>query len=282
MSSTADKQIILITGTPFPFPYTLSSQLTPPGATAGIGLDTAILLSSTPTNHIILGARNPAKASTTVSSIQSKNPQASVSSIELDVDSDASISSAAKKLEQDFGRIDVLVNNAGICPEDPSGRETTRENLRKTFETNVFGPTILTQALLPLLQAGAKSGGGGAKVINVTSGLGSISMFDASLPSDSVLHHFKDVLGIGYRMSKSALNMLSAFQQYQYGKDGLKVWAYCPGYVATDLTGDREAREKMGLESSETSAVGVREIVEGERDGEVGGFVTKRGGVYPW
>ncbi|KAF2828228.1 NAD(P)-binding protein [Ophiobolus disseminans] len=262
MSPNSEKQIILITG-----------------ATAGIGFDTAVLLaSSSPSNHVIMGARNATKAEAKVKEVQAKNPKGTVSWIELDVDSDASIEAAAKKLEQDFGRIHILINNAGVCPEPASGSpDTSREFLRATFETNVYGPTLLTQALLPLIKA-SKS----AKVINVTSGLGSISMFNADLDASSVLHYFKDVQGIGYRMSKSALNMLSAWQQYQLRDTAVKVWAYCPGYVVTDLGGDREEREKMGLESSETSAQGILDIVEGKRDAEKGGFVTKRGGSYPW
>lgn len=84
-------------------------------------------------------------------------------------------------------------------------------------------------------------------------------------------------------MSKAALNMLTAYLHAQFRGDGLKVWAYCPGYVVSDLTNDREAREQMQwCESSETSAQGILEIVQGERDGEVGTFITKRGGSYPW
>lgn len=260
MSTYSDKQIILITG-----------------ATNGIGLDTALLLSSDyPNNHIIVGARNPTKAEKTVRDLQAKNPKGSITWLELDVDSDDSIAAATKKLEQDFGRIDVLINNAGICPERADEPQTTREKLRATFETNVNGPTLLTQALTPLLKSNAK-------VINVTSGLGAIATFDATLPADSVLHNFKDIKGIGYRMSKSALNMLSAYQQYQLKDQGVKVWAYCPGYVATDLTDDREALEKNPyVESSMTSAEGILDIVLGKRDGEAGGFVTKRGASYPW
>jgi NAD(P)-dependent dehydrogenase (short-subunit alcohol dehydrogenase family) len=260
MSSYSDKQIILITG-----------------ATNGIGLDTAILLSSTPTNHIILGARNANKAETKLREIQSKNSSASLSILELDVDSDDSIASATAQLTKDFPRIDVLINNAGICPEAMDAQFPTRAELRSTFETNVYGPTLLTSALLPLLQKSSA-----AKIINVTSGLGAISTFDATLPADSPLHNHKTVKGAAYRMSKSALNMLSAYTQYQLG-DKVKVWAYCPGYVVTDLTNDREAREvNPYTETSWTSAEGIEEVLSGKRDKDVGGFVTKYGGGYGW
>lgn len=86
----------------------------------------------------------------------------------------------------------------------------------------------------------------------------------------------------GYRMSKAALNMLTAYQYAQLKGEGFKIWSYCPGYVVTDFGRDRREREDSGVESSETSALGIGEIVEGRRDGEVGGFVARRGEGYEW
>jgi NAD(P)-dependent dehydrogenase (short-subunit alcohol dehydrogenase family) len=83
-------------------------------------------------------------------------------------------------------------------------------------------------------------------------------------------------------MSKAALNMLTAYQYYQLKPDGFKVWTYCPGFVVTDLGGDREQRVENGVESSETSAKGLLEIVQGGRDAEVGGFIAKYGQKHDW
>lgn len=93
---------------------------------------------------------------------------------------------------------------------------------------------------------------------------------------------FSAVKAPAYRMSKTALNMLTAYQYYQLKGDGVKVWTYCPGYVVTDLSRDRAQREGMGLDSSETSAQGILEIVRGERDRDVGGFIARKGGKYEW
>ena len=83
-------------------------------------------------------------------------------------------------------------------------------------------------------------------------------------------------------MTKAALNMLTAYQYVQLKPDGFKVWTYCPGYVVTDIGDDKEQRKEQGLESSETSALGLLQIVQGERDADVGGFVGRYGQKYGW
>ncbi len=78
--------------------------------------------------------------------------------------------------------------------------------------------------------------------------------------------------------------MATACMHASYSSWGAKVWAFCPGYVVTNLTGeaDRQNRIDKGAESSETSAAGIVEIVEGKRDGEVGMFLQRRGGRWDW
>lgn len=78
--------------------------------------------------------------------------------------------------------------------------------------------------------------------------------------------------------------MASACMYMGYKSWGAKVWSYCPGYVVTNLTGegDRQNRIDSGAESSETSAIGLLEIVQGKRDAEVGLFVAKNGKQWGW
>jgi NAD(P)-dependent dehydrogenase (short-subunit alcohol dehydrogenase family) len=221
-----------------------------------------------------VGSRSEEKGRTAISAILAKHPSASISLVQLDADSDASISAAAAHITSQFGRLDVLVNNAGICIDPPRDLFPSRDTLAATFNTNVFGPTQLVSALLPLLRRAPAP-----RIINVSSSLGSIALHLDPARS------YRDVKLAAYRMSKAALNMLTAYLHASLAGEGVKVWSYCPGYVVTDLGGEDYRKMKEGeewCESSETSAVGIREIVEGERDGEVGTFVTKRGEAYPW
>ncbi|KAL3424641.1 short chain dehydrogenase [Phlyctema vagabunda] len=250
---SADKQIILITG-----------------ANTGIGYDTSYALAATSANnHVIVGARNLEKGKKALEQLQARNPQGTLSLLELDVSKDDSVEAAAKQIQSEFGRLDVLVNNAGIVPLEA----LSRDSLRRAFDTNVFGVLLLTNAVTPLLQASKAP-----KVINVSSELGSIT---TKLDPQSPYHKMPAEV---YRLTKAALNMLTACQTVSLAEFGAKVWAYCPGYVVTNLTGeaDRENRKAQGAESSETSAKGILEIVEGQRDGEVGKFVTKYGRQIPW
>jgi NAD(P)-dependent dehydrogenase (short-subunit alcohol dehydrogenase family) len=254
-------------------------RLTLAGATNGIGLDSTIFLAKASADyHVIMGARNLQKAEERIKEIQAKDPKGTLSVVHLDITNDESIFAAVKSIEEDFGRLDILINNAGISIDGHS-KFPTRETFRNTFETNLFGPTILTEAAVHLLKKSKDP-----KVINVTSGLGSIGGIVPHLsPETQALVNVRDITVPAYRMSKAALNMLSVYQFHQFRDFGCKVWAYCPGYVVTDLAGMREMHEKSPYtESSETSAQGILEIVRGDRDGEAGGYITKRGEQYPW
>ncbi|KAJ4305508.1 hypothetical protein N0V90_001039 [Kalmusia sp. IMI 367209] len=254
-----DKRIILITG-----------------ANTGIGYDTAAYLAAaSPKNHVIVTARNEDRGTKALQTLQESKPQGTLSFQILDVTSDDSIFAAAKSVESQFGRLDVLINNAGVGLWLP----TTRESLHRTFETNVYGPAVLTDALAPLLKRSSDP-----RIINVSSGLGSIGL--RTDPTNPYYTAQDDP----YRISKAALNMLSTCQMFNYREHGFKVWAFCPGFVVTGLkataeegvTDQRKWRAENGAESSETSAQGILEIVEGKRDEEVNCFVQRYRKQWPW
>lgn len=255
----SDKRIILITG-----------------ANTGIGYDTALFLARADShNHVVVSARNEQRGLEALKKLQAMNLKGTLSFQLLDVSSDTSIVTAVKDISATFSKLDVLVNNAGIFVPGP----TTRATMRETFKVNVFGPVILTDALAPLLKKSNDP-----RIINVSSGLGSIG---ARLDSTDAYYHHP---GDAYRMSKAALNMATANQKFNYKEEGFKFWSYCPGFVITDIVlGDaergeesRQKRREAGAESSETSAKGIVEIVEGKRDGEMDVFVQRYGKTWPW
>jgi NAD(P)-dependent dehydrogenase (short-subunit alcohol dehydrogenase family) len=146
--------------------------------------------------------------------------------VQLDVTDGVSIVGAARQIEQEVGHLDVLVNNAGINvrPIHPPS-ETTVDDLRRTYETNVFGVVGVTNAMLPLLRRS-----NAARIVNLSSNLGSLH------------HHMAgdDPLGtlpllLAYNSSKTALNAITVAYANELRDEGILVNAVSPGYVATDL-----------------------------------------------
>lgn len=218
-----------------------------------------------------MGVRNVGKGQKCLEELRSRNPQGTLSLLEIDIASDASISAAVKTLTTDYGRVDVLVNNAGISYKPDPG--LPRAKILEIYNTNAVGPMLLTRELTPLLKASSSP-----SVINVSSSLGSVA--NRFNPKSTSYFATWDA----YRMSKAALNMATACQYKELKEFGCKVWAFCPGFVITNLSGeeDRQWRKDNGGDSSETSAEGIVEIVEGKRDAELGTFIARYGQSYPW
>ncbi|MCJ1457988.1 hypothetical protein MMC28_008357 [Mycoblastus sanguinarius] len=238
------------------------------GGNNGIGFETCMLLASQPQYHVIMGSRSLEKGQAALAHIQSRNLAGSISLVQLDVTSDASIDAARKEVASQWGHLDILINNAGICP-----LTFDREVLREVLETNTISPGLVTQAFAPLLKKANQ-----ARVVYVSSALGSIGM-RSDLSSAMSKQDYKS-----YRISKAALNMLVTCDAWQYEKDGIKVFAFCPGYVVTDLAGMRQAKIDQGAPTAEGSARGLLDIAEGKRDADAGKFLHIRGGdgVHPW
>lgn len=239
------------------------------GGNNGIGHATCELFAKQAGYHTIMASRSLEKGQKALSSIQASSPPGSISLVQLDINSDDSIAAAVKEVQSKHGRLDTLINNAGICPTD-----FTRESLRSSLETNAVSPSMVTLAFAPLLQ---KSGS--PRIVYVSSQLGSITL--RSDPSNLAYNEDYKV----YRTSKAALNMLAACDAWEYGKKGFKVFAYCPGYVISDLAGMREAKEKSGFaKQPDGSARGLLLIAEGNRDQEHGRFLhdEQPGQTYAW
>ncbi|KAI1611567.1 short chain dehydrogenase [Exophiala viscosa] len=241
------------------------------GGNNGIGLATCQLFAAQPNYHCIMASRSLEKGKKAIASIHSSSTKASssISLVQLDVTSDTSIAAAVEDIRAKHGHLDVLVNNAGVCPMDFS-----RSVLRDCLETNAISPAMVTQAFAPLLLQSK----GTPRLIYVSSQLGSIQM--RGDPENVAYNEAYKT----YRASKAALNMLAACDAWEY-RGKVKVFAFCPGYVITDLAGQREDKEKAGIaKSPDESAKGLFTIAEGKRDGENGLFLhdEKPGELYPW
>ncbi|KAK4695750.1 hypothetical protein P7C71_g2053, partial [Lecanoromycetidae sp. Uapishka_2] len=241
------------------------------GGNNGIGFETCALLASQPQYHVIIGSRSLEKGQAALAKIQNRNIAGSISLVQLDITSDESINAAGKGIASKWDHLDILINNAGICP-----LSFDRDSLRQTLETNTISPGFVTQAFVPLLKESKHP-----RVIYVSSALGSITLrSDPSTRSRN--EDYKS-----YRISKAALNMIVACDAWQYEKDSIKVFAYCPGAVVTDLAGMREAKADKGVQTAEGSARGLLDIAEGKRDADAGRFLRTKytaggDGVYPW
>ncbi|KAM0516298.1 hypothetical protein ACHAPE_005445 [Trichoderma viride] len=242
------------------------------GANRGIGYEIvkALVESSIP-YHVFLAARDATKGKAAAATI---TPRAgsSISVLELEVSSPESIAKAVETVKAEAGRVDFLVNNAGVV--DESADAMTR--LRNTLEINTIAPFAVTQAFKPLLIVQPENETKEKRVIYVSSGLGSIA--EKVDPNSK----YYSVQATEYRMSKSALNMLAVCDAYELKDHGIKVFAYDPEFVATSLSLSPEERRKMGALEPSVSGESCRDIIEGKRDADTAKLVSINGTEWPW
>ena len=197
------------------------------GANRGIGLQVARELASKG-YRVYLGTRDSSLNGQQVSDFSGKGCW-----MTIDVADSTSIRSAADWLSASAGKLDVLINNAGIYPDEGvSISDISRERLVETFQTNTFGPVEVTQAFMPLLRESAL-----ARVINVSSGYGQLGGLSAHVPS--------------YCLSKLTLNGVTIMLADKLRGDGISVNSVCPGWVRTDMGGTGASR------SVEEGAAGI-------------------------
>lgn len=209
------------------------------GATRGIGLETVRQLAAAGV-HTLLAGRDRAKAVDAALKLQAEGLP--VEAIELDVTDTASLSAAADAVEKKHGKLDILINNAGILVDTMGLKvsEQTIDTWRKTFDTNVFGLIATTQAFLPLLH---KSDAG--RIVNVSSLLGSLAMH--SDPT-SPIYDFKVP---AYNVSKSAVNAWTVQLAYELRDSKVKINTIHPGYVKTEMNdGEGEIDIPTGARTS--------------------------------
>jgi len=198
------------------------------GANKGLGLETSRQLAEQGMT-VLLGVRDLEKGARALESLQGLD----VTPVELDVTREDHIADAKAYIENRFGRLDVLVNNAGmIHPEEPlfanSAQTVSLAALKETFDVNFFAQVALTQALLPLIK---KSPAG--RIVNVSSILGSLTLHSDE-NSDAT-----GVKPLAYDASKTALNQFTVHLAAALKGTGIKVNSAHPGWVKTDLGGQQ-------------------------------------------
>jgi NAD(P)-dependent dehydrogenase (short-subunit alcohol dehydrogenase family) len=188
------------------------------GANKGIGYEIVRQLLAKGLK-VYLTARNAVSGKKSISSLEGD-----VQFLLMDVSDDASIEKAAHRYGELNDRLDILINNAAIYPDENLNILTiSREQLAKTFQTNTFGPVKVTQAFLPFLKKSAA-----ARVINISSGYGEIGGLSHEVPS--------------YCLSKLTLNGATIMLDQALRSEGIAVNVMCPGWVRTDMGGANASR----------------------------------------
>jgi NAD(P)-dependent dehydrogenase (short-subunit alcohol dehydrogenase family) len=180
----------------------------------------------------------------------------------IDVTRDDSVRAAAEQVRQEAGRLDVLVNSAGIAGGGQAPADVTAADMQAVYDTNVFGLVRVTHAFLPLLQASDAP-----VIVNVSSGLGSLGV---TTDPERMESRFPTLV---YSSSKSAVNMLTS--QYAKAFPGIRVNVVDPGYTATDLNANR------GTQTIGEGAEIIVRMAQIGPDGPTGAYVDRHGPV-PW
>lgn len=209
---------------------------------------------------VFLAARDTERGGSAVAELAEEGLD--VRFVPLDVTSDESVAAAADTVRTEAGRLDVLVNNAGVGGPVSPPADTSAASLRDVFEVNVFGPIRVTNAFLPLLRAAEHP-----RIVMVSSGTGSFTV------SNDPRWFGLVPLQLGYPASKAALNMITS--QYARALDGIRVNAVDPGYTATDLT------DHAGFQTVTEGTDAIVQLAGIGPDGPTGGFFNREGTV-PW
>ncbi|MFE2698711.1 SDR family oxidoreductase [Streptomyces mirabilis] len=241
------------------------------GADKGIGRAAAEQLAALGMT-VLIGARNPRRGDDAAAALRATG--GSAHAVVLDVTDQATARTAAQQIEERFGHLDVLINNAGITgpgqvsPEDAHDQVPSSVDLdmvRAVFETNVFGVIAVTNAMLPLLRRSPAP-----RIVNVSSAAGSLGITSdpdgppAALPTSAA-----------YTPSKAALNALTVQYANELRKNGILINAADPGYVNTEIN-----NHSGYLTVAQGAAVLVRVATLGA-GGPTGGFFGEAGRV-PW
>jgi len=211
---------------------------------------------------VVLTARNEQAGNTAAQELREAGCDAHM--VRLEVTNPDDIASLVRYLETAFGKLDVLVNNAGISLEW-DGNPTGADKVRHTLEVNLIAPFAITEALVPLLSLSDD-----ARVINHSSMLGSIGS------AENMWEHVGGFMAVGYSTSKAGLNMLTLIQSKTLANKGIVVAAAHPGWVKTDL-----GTQAAPMEVDEGAST-VVDLVTIAREQFPNGQLCHKGERMPW
>ena len=216
------------------------------GASRGIGREIARQLAADHGFSVLAGARDPGGAG--------EPDHDAIEWVKLDVTDQASVEALAEQVGSEPGRLDVLVNNAGVYGGSEGVADFDLDAAHEVLETNVFGVWRLTRAMMPLLRDSER-----ARIVNVSSGAGQLSDMGGGRAA--------------YRVSKAGLNVLT--RVLAADEDRILTNSMCPGWVRTDMGGDNATRS---VEEGADTAVWLATLAD---DGPSGGFFRNREPI-PW
>ena len=241
------------------------------GANQGVGFQVAKELVAAGVS-VYVGSRDLARGEVAAAEIGQ-----GATALQIDVTDLASIAAAARRVQDEHGRLDLLVSNAGISntrggtqtPEEMAASSmastASLDEVRAIWDVNVFGVLAVYQAMLPLLRESSD-----ARIVNVSSGVGSLgSTADPAFP-------YRVMYGPGYAASKTAENAMTMAMMIELEKTDIKVNLVSPGFTSTALN------NFAGTESLEDGSREVVRVAMLGPDGPSGTFTRWEGSTIPW
>ncbi len=217
------------------------------GGNRGIGLEICRQLADGEGLVVLLGSRDEEKGREAAGKLSGD-----VHVRRLDVTDQRSVDALVSSIRDEFGRLDVLVNNAGVANDrGQSGVEADLDRVRDALEANLLGAWRLTEAAIPLMRAG-----GYGRIVNISSGLGAINDMGGGSPA--------------YRVSKAGLNALTRIFASELRGTGILVNSVCPGWVRTDMGTESASRT---VENGADTPVWAATL---PNNGPTGGFFRDR------
>ena len=238
------------------------------GANKSIGFEVARQLAQKGI-YVYLGSRNLENGLAAMNKLKAEG-LSNIEAIQLDITDDESVKNARTEIGKKIKALDILINNAGIYGGYPQAAlDSTIDQFKTAYDTNVYGVVRVTQAFIDLLKKSSEP-----RIVNVSSSQGSITLH--SDPS----YKYYDYKGAVYLSSKSAMNMYTVVLAYELRDSNFKVNAVCPGYTKTDFNGHR------GPGSVENAGMRIIKYALIDKSGPTGKFFSEENnpetGEVPW